>query len=312
MDKQKTMARMEGCYLAVPTFFHEDMTLNLPARRSHTRFLMEGGLREGNACLLTTGAAGDFSTLTVSERLQVAEVVLEETNGRIGVIVGAQSTNQAETIEIGKEAAKLGADAIQVSPPFYHAHTADDVLEYFRAVGQAVDIGLVIYPTYWTSASMSMEAIRQLIEEVSNIVCLKWSAKETIVFLQGVEEFSKKVCVTDNHLCLIESYLSGAKSFNIHVCNYWPEWGVRLMKLLADGKYTEAHKEFIQVLLPYYELVFEIAEYTGGEGHIDKVCTELVGFDSSRCRPPTRDIRDRFRAKILAMMEKTGVPHLKN
>jgi hypothetical protein len=35
---------------------------------------------------------------------------------------------------------------------------------------------------------------------------------------------------------------------------------------------------------------------------------ELVGLDSSRCRPPTRDVRERFRERARRMMIESGVP----
>jgi hypothetical protein len=35
---------------------------------------------------------------------------------------------------------------------------------------------------------------------------------------------------------------------------------------------------------------------------------ELVGLPSSRCRPPTRDVRDAFRERCRAMMVATSVP----
>ena len=35
---------------------------------------------------------------------------------------------------------------------------------------------------------------------------------------------------------------------------------------------------------------------------------ELIGLDSSRCRPPTRDIRDRYREPTRRMMIESGVP----
>ena len=99
IDRERITARMEGCFVPLPTLFHEDLSLNLDDMRRHAQFLLNGGLRAGNAVLLTTGASGDFPCLSPAERLQVAEAVLAETAGEIGVIVGAQSTNQAETIE---------------------------------------------------------------------------------------------------------------------------------------------------------------------------------------------------------------------
>jgi 4-hydroxy-tetrahydrodipicolinate synthase len=35
---------------------------------------------------------------------------------------------------------------------------------------------------------------------------------------------------------------------------------------------------------------------------------ELVGLDSSRCRPPTRDVRAQFRERARAMLIESGVP----
>jgi hypothetical protein len=50
--------------------------------------------------------------------------------------------------------------------------------------------------------------------------------------------------------------------------------------------------------------------YTGGDGYLDKLCMELVGLGSSRCRPPTRDVRERYRDKALAMLRETRVPRV--
>jgi hypothetical protein len=51
----------------------------------------------------------------------------------------------------------------------------------------------------------------------------------------------------------------------------------------------------------------EMEQYTSGDGYLDKLCMELVGLGSSRCRPPTRDVRDRFRDQARRMLEDTGV-----
>jgi 4-hydroxy-tetrahydrodipicolinate synthase len=64
--------------------------------------------------------------------------------------------------------------------------------------------------------------------------------------------------------------------------------------------------------MPFYKLWVKIErEFTSGDGYLDKLCMELVGLPSSRCRPPTRDIRERYRADTLAMMRAVGVPRLR-
>ena len=65
----------------------------------------------------------------------------------------------------------------------------------------------------------------------------------------------------------------------------------------------------IDKVMPFYKLWTSIeSEYTSGDGYLDKLCMELIGLPSSRFRPPTRDIRNRYRKKTVEMMEKTGVP----
>ena len=44
--------------------------------------------------------------------------------------MGAQTTSTLELARLAKAAEQAGADLIQVSPPFYFAHTADDFYEY--------------------------------------------------------------------------------------------------------------------------------------------------------------------------------------
>ena len=67
----------------------------------------------------------------------------------------------------------------------------------------------------------------------------------------------------------------------------------------------------IDKVMPFYKLWTLIEyEYTSGDGYLDKLCMELIGSPSSRCSPPTRDIRNRYRKETVEMMKKTGVPGL--
>ena len=51
-------------------------------------------------------------------------------------------------------------------------------------------------------------------------------------------------------------------------------------------------------------------EYTRGDGFLDKLCMELVGMPSSRCRPPTRDIRERYRQEAKQMLIESATPRV--
>ena len=66
-----------------------------------------------------------------------------------------------------------------------------------------------------------------------------------------------------------------------------------------------------RVRLADTELILEIErDFTSGDGYLDKLCMELVGLDSSRCRPPTRDIRALYRERARAMLLESGAPRV--
>lgn len=96
-DREKIMARLSGCFTPLPTLYQgADLEVNLKGMRRHVRFLLDGGIRQGNGVLLVSGAAGDFTALSIDERLQILEAVLEEAAGKVGVILGARVRTRAK------------------------------------------------------------------------------------------------------------------------------------------------------------------------------------------------------------------------
>jgi dihydrodipicolinate synthase/N-acetylneuraminate lyase len=302
--------RLTGCYVTIPTMFRDgDLELDLDAIRRHVRFVRDGGIETGTGVLLAGGAAGDFSTLAFEERLRVAETVVEAADDKVPVAMGAQTTSTRELIALARAAERLGAEYIQVSAPFYFHHTQDDFFEYMQTAAEAADVGIILYNTYWTSCGLSQELLERLLE-FPNFVGLKWSAPDTgrMVFEGVVSRFSSRVSIIDNQNRYVTSHILGARAIELHVCNYWPAWGVNLWKLLEERKYEEAQREMVHVVLPFLSLWAEMEQYTGGDGYLDKLCMELVGLGSSRCRPPTRDVRERFRERARQMLLQCGVP----
>ena len=168
--------------------------------------------------------------------------------------------------------------------------------------------------TFWTSAAVSFRMVERL-AEIPNVVGLKWATPRTdaMEFEDVVSHFSGRLTIIDNHLLFAMSHMLGARAFEVHLANYWPEWGIRLIDDLAAGHHSEVQRALVREAMPFYKLWVEIEKtYTSGDGYLDKLCMELIGLPSSRCRPPTRDIRQRYRAAALAMMQETGVPRLKD
>eukprot|EP01050_Picozoa_sp_SAG11_P026027 SAG11_NODE_6085_length_1391_cov_1.339009_3_plen_114_part_00 len=68
-----------GCYTTIPTMFKDDDTLSVDhaAIARHVSFLIDNGIEGDYGILLAGGAAGDFMTMSIAERIAVAATVVK-------------------------------------------------------------------------------------------------------------------------------------------------------------------------------------------------------------------------------------------
>ena len=84
MDQQQLRSRLQGCYVTIPTLFDDDsLEVNFAGIAQHVEFLIAGGLQEGTGLILSGGGAGDFSTMSIAERIEVARTVVEAALPRV-------------------------------------------------------------------------------------------------------------------------------------------------------------------------------------------------------------------------------------
>lgn len=308
MGHHKIGGQLTGVYVPLPTLFVDPaLEVNYAGMRRHVRFLVDQGIRTGTGVLLVGGGAGEFSTLSTDERIRLAEAVIAEADGKVGVVMGVQHTDPREIVRLCREAKRLGAVGVQIAPPFYEVPTADDVFEFLAGVADAVDIPQVLYTTYWTGFRITPELIERLIA-IPQIAALKLASPNGREFESFLRQYASRVLMIDNQLEFVKSHMLGGRAINLHPANWHPAWALKFWGLLESRQYFEAQREMSAVVGSCYDLYGEIGKFTGGEGHLDKLCLELIGLDTSRCRPPVRDVRPQFRDRVRRMLVETGVP----
>ena len=171
MDTIAARDRLQGCYVTIPTMFRDpDLEVDLEAIRRHVRFLIDGGLvdrrrrsprRRRRWRLLDADLRGAGRHLPRPSSTEAA--------GRVPIAMGGQTTSTRELVRLVQAAEQVGADYVQVSPPFYFAHTEGDFEEYILAAADAADVGLIVYNTYWTSVGVSSAMVERLVD-VPNVV----------------------------------------------------------------------------------------------------------------------------------------------
>ncbi|UQN16128.1 4-hydroxy-tetrahydrodipicolinate synthase [Gulosibacter sp. ACHW.36C] len=95
--------------------------------------------------IVVSGTTGETSTLTDAEKLQLIKVTKSVANGRAKVIQGGPSNETAHAIQLAKQSAEAGADAVMAVTPYYNKPTQAGLLTHFRMVADATDLPMIVY-----------------------------------------------------------------------------------------------------------------------------------------------------------------------
>jgi 4-hydroxy-tetrahydrodipicolinate synthase len=106
--------------------------------------------------------------LTREERKRLAQVVFEETAGRVPVIVGVSAPNARESAILAEHAASLGVAAVFLMPT--PGATYDETLGAFRRVADAGGVPLMLQDLY---TPLSVDVIARLVRDEPRVRYLK-------------------------------------------------------------------------------------------------------------------------------------------
>jgi len=107
--------------------------------------LVEHVVDGGVTGLLVLGSTGEIASLDEPSRRAMLSAVMEAARGRVPVICGvAQSHLRAAMAEV-EAAARSGAAAALVTPPFYYPIDQASVLAFYRALAAESRIPILLY-----------------------------------------------------------------------------------------------------------------------------------------------------------------------
>jgi len=97
-------------------------------------------LNSGSEGLLVSGTTGESPTLSREEKLRLFTEVKSVVGERGAVIAGTGNYNTAESIELTKEAEKIGVDACLLVVPYYNKPTQEGLYQHFQAIAQSTGL----------------------------------------------------------------------------------------------------------------------------------------------------------------------------
>jgi len=183
------MSKFEGVYPAMVTPLTRDLEIDENGLRHEVDFLIGSNVHG----LVALGSSGEFPYLTVDEKKRVIDIVVEQTSGRVPVVICTSSISTDEAILLSKYARERGADCLMINLPIYFPLTEEDVFNHYEAISKAVDLPILLYDfAHLTHLDMSLELISRL-SYLDNVVGIKETGPvekaEEIVKIQKKEPF---------------------------------------------------------------------------------------------------------------------------
>lgn len=137
--KRKTV--FTGAATAMVTPFRNDLSVNTEKLEELTAMQIEAGI----SALVVCGTTGEASTLTDEEQTLAVKTVVCAARHRVPVIAGVASNCTAHAVQLARNAARAGADALLVLTPYYNKTSQRGIVEHIAQVARAVELPVIIY-----------------------------------------------------------------------------------------------------------------------------------------------------------------------
>jgi 4-hydroxy-tetrahydrodipicolinate synthase len=238
-------------------------------------------VRAGVHGLTPLGSTGEFAYLNRGQRRRVVEVVIEAVAGRVPVVAGVASTTTADAVVQAREYEALGCDGILAILEAYFPIGDDGVYAYFKAIGEAVGLPVVLYtnPSFQRS-DLSLPVIEKL-SRVPNIGYIKDASVNTGRLLSIINrvEGRMQVFAASSHVPACVMLLGGVGWMAGPAC-VAPRQSVSLYELCRRGDWAAA----MRLQRPLWALNQAFARYNLAA--CIKGGLELQGYDVGAPLPP--------------------------
>ena len=270
-----SMKDLGGVIPALVTPFDQNENLDEGRLRAIVRDL----LAEEINGLYLTGSTGECFLMTSKERCRVIEIVAEEVQGRIPLIAHVGDIGTRKSIELAKEAEKLGVDAISSVPPFYWKFSEDELFGYYSDLAGSTSLPFIIY-NIPLAGLMGLPMLQKL-ATIQNVQGIKYTATThyEINLLKDTLGADFKVFSGSDEMGL-SGLMFGADGLIGSFYNLMPELYIALSKALETGQMEKAavlqkNADFIIALALQYCYVSVI-----------KIAMGWKGADGGYCRAP--------------------------
>jgi 5-dehydro-4-deoxyglucarate dehydratase len=294
MQPEQLRSKFSGVIAFPVTPFKADLSLDIDGLRKNLRHLLQHPV----CAVVAAGGTGELYSLTPAEHLAVVEATVEESGGKAPVIAGV-GFGQQLAAELAKQSAAAGASGILAFPPYYPNADDEGLFEYYRAIGAATRLGLIIYSRDW--ANFSPAAVEKLAQiptliawkdgqgDIRRYQMIKQRLGDRLYWIGGAGDD------------LVPGYYSiGIRTYTSSIANVAPRLSFMLHESASANDAPGLAKLMSDYVVPLYAMR---ARRKGYEVSVMKAMMDVMGLAGGPVRPPLPNVRPEETQELRAMVE---------
>lgn len=264
--------------------------------------IVEKLIEEGSDSILVSGTTGEAPTLSNREKLALFERVKKLVGDKVKVIAGTTNYCTKESIELTKEAEKIGVDGILATAPYYNKPPQDGLYLHFAKIASETSLPIIVYniPSR-TAVNILPETLKKLANDYPNIV--------------GVKEASGDI----NQIAMIRRILprpfllySGDDSMTLPLLSVGGDGVISVASHIVGREIKEMINSYFKgeiekaanihlKLLPIFRGLF----ITTNPIPL-KEALNLLGYNVGKCRLPLSPIDQKSKAELVKILKEYG------
>ena len=285
-----SLDKYKGIFPAFYACYDKDGNVSSQATKDFVEYLIGKGV----AGLYVGGSSGECIYLTVEERKQTLEAVMEVAKGRIAIIAHVACNNTRESQELARHAESLGVDAIAAIPPIYFKLPERAIAKYWNDISAAApNTDFVIYNIpQLAGVSLTLSLFDEMLKNPRVI-----GVKNSSMPIQDIQMFKRQAAINNKEVVVfngpdeqfVGGRLIGADAGIGGTYGVMPELFVKLDALLKAGDFENAGKLQNDI----DEVIYTMCSANGNMYAVAKAALKkLSGLDLGGVREPLLNLAD--------------------
>lgn len=294
--------KFKGLGIALVTPFTKEGKVDFTALRRLLDYQLSNGI--DFICLL--GTTAETPTLSVEERQQVKDLVVEKVNGLVPILMGCGGNNTAAVVEQIQTGDFTGIEGILSVCPYYNKPSQEGLYQHFKAIAAAAatrNLSVVLYNVPGrVGVNMTAETTLRLANECENIVAIKEASGN---FTQIDDIIKNKPAnfdvISGDDGITFPLITLGAVGVISVIGNALPKEFSRMVRLALNGDYQNAlliHHKFTEL----FKLLFVDGNPAGVKAMLNS-----MGLIENELRLPLVPSRISTMEKISAIVKELNI-----